>query len=151
MFGLDDLIGPIVKSTLGSVIDRLVPDKNAREEHKELIEELEKELEFKLQKAMTDNMKNQMEINKEAAKSSHWFVAAARPAVIWLCAIGIGYATILQPLLTYILVACNVPHASELPTVQTDGLYQLLTGLLGMSAIRTYEKKNGIDTKRVNR
>ena len=73
----------------------------------------------------------QTEINKVEAGHRSIFVAGWRPAVGWVCVLGLGIAFIVNPYL---------PVPVELPM---DYMTELLWGLLGLGALRTVEKLNG--------
>ena len=73
----------------------------------------------------------QTEINKVEAGHRSIFVAGWRPAVGWVCVLGLGIAFIVNPYL---------PVPAELPM---DYMTELLWGLLGLGALRTVEKLNG--------
>lgn len=115
---------------LGNVLERVIPDKNARAAAKE-------ELERAGQAGELDLLIGQLEINKVEAAHKSIFVAGWRPFIGWVCGAGLAYNVILHPFLSIWL---------ELPPVNEGLLYPVLTGMLGMGALRTYEK-----TKRVAR
>lgn len=82
----------------------------------------------------------QLEINaKEAAHPSLW-VAGGRPYFLWIGGTGFGYAVILQPLLAWIAAIKGWP-APPLPDV--DLLWVVVSGLLGISGLRSVEKIKG--------
>jgi hypothetical protein len=65
------------------------------------------------------------------------FVAGWRPAVGWICAAGIGFAFIVNPLLE----RYTQGNAVEVPL---DMILELVLAMLGMGALRTVEKVKGI-------
>lgn len=84
----------------------------------------------------------QTEINKVEAASSNLFISGWRPFVGWVCASGFAWATVFQPILVFVLAAMN--HSMVTPQIQTEILVQALFGLLGLGAMRSYEKKLGV-------
>lgn len=78
-------------------------------------------------------------INEAEARSSSWFIAGARPAIIWICALVLFYTYIISP----ILKACGV----MLPEMGLAELWPIMTGLLGLGGLRTYEKIKGVQGK----
>ena len=76
------------------------------------------------------------ELNKVEAQHRSVFVAGWRPAVGWICALGIAFAFIVNPLLErfYGGPPINVP---------LDMILELVLAMLGMGALRTFEKLNG--------
>lgn len=130
------LIGPILE--IGkSVIDRFIPDKTAQ---------AQAEMEF-LRMAADGELKQviaQLEINAaEAANPSIW-VAGWRPGFGWCGAAGFLYATIGQPLLAWASSIYGWPMPPEL---NLDLLWVVVTGMLGIGGLRTFEKARGVATK----
>lgn len=82
----------------------------------------------------------QTKINEIEASSTDKFVSRWRPAFGWLGVAGIGYATIIQPLGTWI--AINV-GAEPPPHMDTAVLMEIVTGLLGLAGMRSYDKLKG--------
>lgn len=101
------------------------------------------EAEF-LKMAMDGELKQviaQLEINaKEAAHPSVW-VAGWRPGFGWAGVAGFTYATILQPLLAWVAVLKGWP---EPPALNLDLLWVVVTGMLGIGGLRTFEKSKGV-------
>jgi hypothetical protein len=79
----------------------------------------------------------QAEVNKIEAASQDKFASRWRPAVGWICVFGLGYATLFFPLSTW--VALNL-HALPPPQLDTTILVPLVTSLLGLAGLRSYEK-----------
>lgn len=82
----------------------------------------------------------QAEINKEEAKHESVFVSGWRPAIGWVCAIGLFYSIILRNILTI--------WFPGLPEVDLGYIQTLLVPMLGLGAFRTYEKKVGVNGNR---
>lgn len=83
----------------------------------------------------------QLEINaREAAHPSVW-VAGWRPAFGWAGGAAFVYATILQPLLSWYASVKGWPVPPEL---NSDLLWTVVTGMLGIGGLRTFEKSKGI-------
>ena len=120
-----------------TLLDRFVPDPEKKREA---------EAQF-LQMAMDGELKQviaQLEINaREATHPSMW-VAGWRPAVGWVGALGLFYATIGQPVLAWVSAARGWPVPPEL---NVDLLWVTLSGMLGIGGLRTYEKAKGVATK----
>lgn len=88
----------------------------------------------------------QIEVNRESAKSEKLFVAGARPAAMWVGVVGMGYATVLQPLMSFVAVLAGY-DGPPLPNVDTDFLVYILGGLLGLPMmLRSFDKKMGTAT-----
>ena len=84
----------------------------------------------------------QIELNKAEAQSSSLFVAGWRPFIGWVCGGAYAYTFVIQPFLVFALMACGVTMP-PLPHLDWSELSFVLFGLLGLGAMRTYEKKLG--------
>lgn len=129
-------LGPLLEVGK-TLLDRFVPDPEKRREA---------EAEF-LKQAMGGELKQviaQLEINaKEAVHPSIW-VAGWRPFVGWVGGLGLLYATIGQPVITWVGLIQGWPAP---PTLDTDLLWVVLSGMLGIGGLRTFEKTRGVASK----
>ena len=83
----------------------------------------------------------QLEINaREAAHPSVW-VAGWRPFFGWAGGVAFLYATIAQPLLAWTAAIKGWPVP---PTLNMDLLWVVITGMLGIGGLRTFEKSKGV-------
>jgi hypothetical protein len=80
-------------------------------------------------------LKGQLEINKMEAAHKSLFVAGWRPAIGWICAVGLLYNTIVANVLGIWM---------EVPEVDTTLLVPVMMGMLGLGAMRSYEKVNSV-------
>lgn len=80
----------------------------------------------------------QTDTNKVEAANSSVFVSGWRPMIGWVCALAIAYQYLIIPFATWGFAAANltIPAFPKLD----DQLWQLTTGMLGMSGLRTFEK-----------
>jgi hypothetical protein len=83
----------------------------------------------------------QLEINAREASHPSVFVAGWRPFFGWMGGIGFLYAVVIQPLLTWWGASNGLPPAPEL---DTELLMVVVTGMLGIGGLRTYEKHKGV-------
>ena len=140
------MISKILRNALEPFVNKilaLIPDKNAREQAKE-------EFDVQILGALSSLVEGQLDINKEEAKHVSIFVAGWRPAIGWICGIGLLWNFIVQPILMWI--AFMNPGATDLllaPRLELGELMTLLLGMLGLGGLRTYEKRLGIDTKQM--
>lgn len=123
---LEKLIDPI-----GKILDKFVIDKDLKQK-------LQHELNTELHKA---NMA-QIEVNKVQAKHSSLFVSGARPAIMWVCCLGLFWSFFLAPFLNWIIIINNSDII--LPEIQTEGLLTLTLSLLGLGGMRSFEKFKGV-------
>ena len=91
----------------------------------------------------------QMDINNVEAASGSLFVAGARPFIIWVCGIGFAMQFIVSPILTWGSALLN--HPITLPPLDMGTLMTMLGGLLGLGAMRTVEKLNGVASTGINK
>lgn len=83
----------------------------------------------------------QLKINEVEAASSSFFVAGARPAIMWICAATLLYSGIGISFLTWIVAFWGWP---PLPVIDATTTNNVLMGLLGLGTMRTVEKINGV-------
>ena len=83
----------------------------------------------------------QLEINAREAAHPSVFVAGWRPAFGWCGALGFVYATIGQPLLAWGAAIKGWPAP---PALNLDLLWVVVTGMLGIGGLRTFEKTKGV-------
>ncbi len=84
----------------------------------------------------------QIEVNKAEAASGDRFSAGWRPLIGYVCAAGLIYTFLLQPLLPWI-VALFGKTVPALPALETEALMALLFGMLGLGSLRSIEKVKG--------
>ncbi len=82
--------------------------------------------------------KGQLEVNKAEAETGSLFIGGWRPFVGWICGLGLLYNVIIAQIL-------NIWF--EVPEVDASLLTPVLMGMLGMGAMRSYEKKSGVAKK----
>jgi hypothetical protein len=136
---MNPLLGPIF-SLVGTVIDRIVPDKAAAERAKlEMAAALQAQ-EFQIQI-------EQIKVNAEEAKSTNWFVAGGRPAIMWICGFALAYVSIIEPIGRFI-AKVGFGYEGEFPVIDSDLTLQVLFGILGLGAYRSVEKIKGVEANR---
>lgn len=123
---------PTLLEGLKSIIDRVIPDKAAAEKAKQELESTES-------KAVFENAIQQIAVNIEEAKSSNVFVAGWRPACGWIGALGLGYAAIFEPVARFIALV-GFGYKGPFPVLDTTITMQILFGILGLGAYRSFEK-----------
>lgn len=94
-------------------------------------------------KAETDRMQGQVETNKIEAASSSLFVSGARPAVMWICAFALAYASVIEPVARFVAKVW-FGYSGDFPVIDTDLTMQVLIGVLGLGAYRSFEKAKGV-------
>lgn len=82
----------------------------------------------------------QQALNILAIQSGSFFQSGWRPAAGWLSVFGLAYSTIGWPLLSWL---SKIAGIVEPPVIDTGILITLLVQMLGLGAIRTYERQIG--------
>ena len=124
----------IVESVVGiagKVLDKFVEDKD-----------LKRKLNPELKSQIISLDLAQAQTNLEQAKHSSIFIAGARPAIMWICAFGLGWQFVFQPVAAWILAVSG--SELMLPLFETEGLMPLTLSLLGLGSMRSFEKFKGI-------
>ena len=80
----------------------------------------------------------QLEINAVEAQHASIFVAGWRPFFGWAGGVGFIYSVMLQPMFAWVAAVKGWPAP---PTLNIDLLWVVITGMLGIGGLRTYEKK----------
>ena len=115
----------------GKVLDKFVEDKD-----------LKRKLESELKSQIISLDLAQAQTTLEQAKHSSVFIAGARPAIMWICAFGLGWQFVFQPVAAWILAVSG--SELMLPLFETEGLMPLTLSLLGLGSMRSFEKFKGI-------
>ena len=112
-----------------TVINKIWPDKSEQEKQE-------------LAAALTV-IQGQLEINKVEAGSQSIFVAGWRPFIGWICGVALAYAALLEPLMRFIAKVA-FSYTGEFPVIDHDITMQVLLGLPGLGAYRSYERVKGV-------
>lgn len=99
-------------------------------------------------KAETERMSGQVKINKVEAASANLFVSGWRPAVGWVGVMAMAYQFVLYPFLVWGWHAMQAAGwisigLTEPPMLDTEALWVILSGILGLGVYRTAEKLKG--------
>ena len=126
---------------IGTVLEKVLPDPQASAEAKIKLMELAQKGELAVLDAETKMAISQIEVNKVEA-GTDMFRGGWRPATGWACVFGLVYQFLLQPLLPW-LVAVFGSSVPPLPPIDNETLMVLLTGMLGLGGLRTFERIKG--------
>lgn len=117
-----------------TLLDRWFPDP-----------EKKREAEMELIKMAADGelkqVMSQLEINAREAQHQSIWVAGWRPFFGWCGGVGFAYATVIQPMLVWYGTSQGWPVP---PDINMDLLWVVITGMLGIGGLRTFEKKIGV-------
>ena len=126
---------------LGNVLEKIIPDPAAQADAKVKLLEMAQKGDLAVLDAETRLALGQMEINKAEA-TTDLFRGGWRPATGWVCVAGLVYQFIVQPILPW-LVSVAGGSVPPLPAIDNETLMVLLTGMLGLGGLRTFEKVKG--------
>jgi len=128
------LLSKLIGGSVGEMADGVA---SAIDKFVETPEE-KKAAELLLMKVQQEPDKWQAEINKIEAGHRSLFVAGWRPAVGWVCVFALAWGWIVGPILVFFL------PGKILPAIEIGQAISLIMALLGMGALRSYEKKNDL-------
>ena len=140
---------------LGKIaIEKLWPDPSRRAEELRKLEELKQQGDLSRLNASVKLMLAQIEVNKEEAKSKSLFIAGWRPFIGWAGGFSLAYAGLIYPILLWawsLLQAFSyIPSGVEPPPfVESATLGAIVTGMLGIGGMRSYDKKNRVHTDKL--
>lgn len=117
----------------GKLVDRFIPDPAAAAAAKLELDKMQ------LSGELTQ-LAGQIEVNKVEASNASVFISGWRPFIGWVAGFAMVYHFLFMPLVGGFF-------ALQLPALDTANLFGLTTQLLGMAALRTYEKINGVAAK----
>ena len=120
-----------VVGVAGKVLDKFVEDKD-----------LKTKLEAELKQQMVSLDLAQAQANVEQAKHPSIFVSGSRPAIMWICAFGLGWQYVFQPVFVWGIAISGADIT--IPIIPTEGLMTLTLSLLGLGGMRSAEKFKGV-------
>ena len=124
---LASLIGPAT-----SLLDKVIEDKDEKNR-------IAFELSTLAERQAAQLAKGQMEGNKVEAAHKSLFVAGWRPSIGWCCSLGLLY---------HVLIAPIAGIWVEVPEIDPSLLMTTMTGMLGLGAMRSYEKTRGVSREK---
>lgn len=133
-----------------TAIEKIWPDPSKRAEELYKLEKLKQDGDLAKLQAEVSLMLGQIEINKVEAQHPSVFVAGARPAVMWIGAFGLAYAAVIEPIARF-MARVVFDYVGEFPVLDTTITMQVLFGILGLGAYRTYEKTKEVQTDRTGK
>lgn len=132
---LSKLLGGDLVKNVGGIIDSL----HTSEEEKAQAKIKLKEIEAQINKAQSDI--NLADAQSKAGGISGMLQRSWRPLIGMSCALAILWEYVLKQFLLFVIAANNWETA-PLPSLDMGTLMPLVMALLGMGALRSYEKKN---------
>jgi hypothetical protein len=131
-----------VAGVIDTIITRIFPDRTEAEKARVALEEMKQTGELQQQAWAFEAAQGQVAINVEEARSPSLFVAGWRPCIGWVCAAAWTWTALLAPAASWVL---SITHPGlTLPDLHTDFLFELTLGMLGLGAMRSFEKLRGV-------
>jgi hypothetical protein len=131
---LTSLIGPVT-----GLLDKFIEDKDKKNA-------IAFELSTMAEKHAQELAKGQIEVNKTEAAHKSLFVAGWRPAIGWVCVLGMAGNFITIPITNMILELMG--SDVTVPLIPTAEMMPILMGMLGLGAMRTVEKTKNVQRER---
>ena len=120
------LVGPVT-----GLLDKFIEDKDQKAMLAHKIATMSEEYH-------QDLMKAQIEVNKVEASNSNLFVSGWRPFIGWTCGLGMFGNFITIPFANFVLALLEINIV--IPLVPLETMMPVLMGMLGLGAMRSYEK-----------
>jgi hypothetical protein len=121
---------------IGTVLDRLIPDVNARERAKA-------EIEQQLAGALERSDERQVKVNEAEVSNGQ---GGWRHQAAMLCVYSLGYAWLGHPIMSWalaIVAALTGKAVPPLPVIPVELQYTMLTSMLGLAGIKAFDLKTG--------
>lgn len=131
----------LIIPAVSAIIDKILPDAAQAADAKLKVLEMAQKGELAALDADMKLALGQMEINKVEA-GTDMYRGGWRPGVGWTCVAGLVYQFLVMPLLPW-LVTVSGGSVPPLPPIDNDTLMVLLTGMLGLGGMRTFERIKG--------
>ena len=127
---IESLIGPVA-----GLLDKFIEDKDqkARIAH---------ELSTMAERHAQELAKAQLEVNKVEAAQKSLFVSGWRPADGWCCVLGMTGNFMVIPFTNFVLALLAIEVT--IPLIDLETMMPVLMGMLGLGAMRSYEKTKGV-------
>ena len=121
------MINLLIPAVTG-LLDKFIPDADEKAK-------LAHDIATIAEKQAHETVMAQIKVNEVQAAHKSLFVAGGRPAIMWICALGLFYNVLVYPVLDIWL---------DMPELNTDILMPVMMGLLGLGGLRTAEKFKGV-------
>lgn len=141
---LPALLIPAILEVGSKVIERIFPNPEEAAKAKIELFRLEQSGELANLQAEVDLGKAQADINSIEAASDDKFKSRWRPAIGWVCVLGLAYQFLFRPMMIMLLVVSDIKVDYAVLDLDIASLITLLFGMLGLGFYRTVEKTRGL-------
>lgn len=131
---IQQLIGPVT-----GLLDKFIEDKDKKNA-------IAHELATMAERHAQELAKAQLEVNKTEAAHKNLFVAGWRPAVGWVCCLGMASNFLVIPMANFALALSD--STIIIPLIELSEMMPVLLGMLGLGAMRTVEKAKGVQREK---
>ena len=128
------------------IIDKIFPDKTAADKAKFDLLTMQQQGELKGLENDFNLALEQIKTNAVEAESPSTFVSGWRPFCGWVCGCALAYNYVVMPFIVYFAKLASAT-APTMPVLDMGTLMTLLMGMLGLGAMRSYDKQNGVASK----
>lgn len=128
------MIGSLISGLIGPVtgiLDKVIEDKDQKAR-------LAHEIATLAERQSHEVIMAQIEVLKADAKGN-WFQASWRPLIGWICGLSLG--------INYMVSPICAGFGIDIPQADMSVMMPLMFGMLGISGLRSYDKKQKTDTK----
>jgi hypothetical protein len=125
------------------IIDKIIPDPAQKAQAQLALFQAQQNGTFK---EMDDQLQRdiaQIQVNLADANSKNWFQAGWRPFIGWICGFALAYEFLFRVIFGYL--AKSLWQWDAMPPLNMGDLMTVLGGILGLGALRTVEKKAGVE------
>lgn len=129
-----DILGALIKPVTG-LLDKFIEDKDEKNR-------IAFELSTMAARHAQDLAKAQIAVNQQEASHKSLFVAGWRPAVGWVCVLGMASNFMVIPTVNFVLALEQ--SSVVVPVLNLSEMLPILMGMLGLGGLRTFEKTKGV-------
>ena len=131
------------------LVKRIWPDPAKQAEEMFKLTKLAQDGDVAALNAEVNMMQGQLAVNKAEAESGNWFIAGWRPCIGWVGALSMAYQFLICPLLMW--ATSGLDGYTPPPALDTTALYPIVTAMLGIGGMRSYDKIKGTHTRKVGK
>lgn len=125
-----------------SAIDKIWPDPIKRAEEMRKLEQMRRDGDSEKLNAHVQMMLAQIKVNEESARHPSLFVSGARPFIIWVGGFSMAWSGLFHPMLVWAWAFADMSGTPP-PMIESAVLGSVVTGLLGVAGMRSYDKTKG--------
>jgi hypothetical protein len=125
-----------------SAIERIWPDPTEQARELTKLTELKQKGDLAQLNAHVQLMLAQISVNLESAKHPSIFVSGGRPFIIWVGGFSMAWSGLFHPLLVWVWAFAEMT-GNPPPMIESGILGSVVTGLLGVAGMRSYDKTKG--------